>query len=69
MKRFFRLLKYLLPYKWFVVQNVVYNILQAFFAIFSRPTLLSTQAAGIAAAAIAANPKVLLNFLRSITIQ
>jgi subfamily B ATP-binding cassette protein MsbA len=35
MKRFFRLLKYLLPYKWFVVQNVVYNILQAFFAIFS----------------------------------
>jgi len=35
MKRFFRLLKYLLPYKWFVIQNVVYNILGAFFALFS----------------------------------
>ncbi len=35
MKRFFRLLNYLLPYKWYVVQNVVYNILGAFFALFS----------------------------------
>jgi len=35
MKRFFKLLKYLVPYKWFVVQNVVYNILGAFFALFS----------------------------------
>jgi subfamily B ATP-binding cassette protein MsbA len=35
MKRFFRLLKYLLPYKWYVVQNVIYNILGAFFALFS----------------------------------
>jgi len=35
MKRFFKLLKYLLPYKWFVVQNIVYNILGAFFALFS----------------------------------
>jgi ATP-binding cassette, subfamily B, bacterial MsbA len=35
MKRFFRLLNYLLPYKWYVVQNVLYNILGAFFALFS----------------------------------
>ena len=35
MKRFFKLLKYLVPYKWFVVQNIVYNILGAFFALFS----------------------------------
>ncbi len=35
MKRFIRLLRYLLPYKWFVVQNVVYNIFGAFFALFS----------------------------------
>ena len=35
MRRFFRLLKYLIPYKWYVVQNVTYNILGAFFAIFS----------------------------------
>ena len=35
MKRFFRLLNYLVPYKWFVVQNVLYNILGAFFALFS----------------------------------
>jgi len=35
MKRFFRLLNYLVPYKWFVVQNVVYNIFGAFFALFS----------------------------------
>ncbi len=35
MRRFFRLLKYLIPYKWFVAQNVVFNILGAFFALFS----------------------------------
>jgi len=35
MKRFFRLLAYLIPYKWYVVQNVIYNILGAFFALFS----------------------------------
>jgi subfamily B ATP-binding cassette protein MsbA len=35
MKRFLRLLHYLFPYKWFVVQNVVFNILGAFFALFS----------------------------------
>jgi len=35
MKRFFRLLRYLLPFKWFVAQNVVFNILGAFFALFS----------------------------------
>ncbi len=35
MKRFFNLLRYLIPYKWFVVQNIVYNILGAFFALFS----------------------------------
>jgi subfamily B ATP-binding cassette protein MsbA len=35
MKRFFRLLSYLVPYKWYVVQNILYNILGAFFALFS----------------------------------
>lgn len=35
MRRFLRLLKYLVPYKWFVAQNIVYNILGAFFALFS----------------------------------
>ncbi len=35
MKRFLRLLKYLVPYKWYVVQNVLYNIMGAFFALFS----------------------------------
>jgi ATP-binding cassette, subfamily B, bacterial MsbA len=35
MKRFLKLLNYLVPYKWFVVQNVLYNILGAFFALFS----------------------------------
>lgn len=35
MKRFFKLLRYLLPYKWYVVQNVLYNIIGAFFALFS----------------------------------
>jgi subfamily B ATP-binding cassette protein MsbA len=35
MRRFFKLLQYLIPYKWFVVQNVSYNILGAFFSLFS----------------------------------
>ena len=35
MKRFLRLLNYVLPYKWYVAQNVVYNILGAFFGLFS----------------------------------
>jgi subfamily B ATP-binding cassette protein MsbA len=35
MRRFLRLLRYLGPYKWYVVQNIVYNILGAFFALFS----------------------------------
>ncbi|MCK4749551.1 MAG: ABC transporter ATP-binding protein, partial [Bacteroidales bacterium] len=35
MRRFFKLSNYLLPYKWFVIQNIVYNILGAFFALFS----------------------------------
>lgn len=35
MGRFFRLLNYLLPYKWFVSQNILFNILGAFFALFS----------------------------------
>jgi len=35
MKRFFRLLKYLVPYKWNVIQNVIYNVLGSFFALFS----------------------------------
>ncbi len=35
MKRFVRLLKYLIPYKWLVGQNVIYNILGAFFGLFS----------------------------------
>ena len=35
MNRFFKLLRYLLPYKWYVVQNVLYNIMGAFFALFS----------------------------------
>jgi len=35
MKRFFGLLNYLLPYKWYVIQNIAYNILGAFFALFS----------------------------------
>jgi len=35
MKRFFKLLRYLFPYKWYVAQNVAYNILGAFFALFS----------------------------------
>jgi len=35
MKRFFKLLRYLFPYKWYVVQNIIYNILGAFFALFS----------------------------------
>ena len=35
MRRFFKLLKYLNPYKWLIAQNVIYNILGAFFALFS----------------------------------
>jgi len=35
MNRFFRLLQYLLPYKWYAVQNIAYNIFAAFFALFS----------------------------------
>lgn len=35
MNRFFKLLRYLGPYKWHVVQNVLYNVLGAFFALFS----------------------------------
>ena len=40
MKRFFNLLKYLGPYKWYVIQNVIYNILGAFFALFSFAMVL-----------------------------
>jgi ATP-binding cassette, subfamily B, bacterial MsbA len=35
MRRFFKLFRYLVPYKWNVVQNVVFNVLGAFFALFS----------------------------------
>ncbi len=35
MNRFFKLFRYLVPYKWNVVQNVIYNVLGAFFALFS----------------------------------
>ncbi|MEX0986904.1 MAG: ABC transporter transmembrane domain-containing protein [Bacteroidales bacterium] len=35
MNRFFKLFRYLVPYKWSVIQNVVYNVLGAFFALFS----------------------------------
>jgi ATP-binding cassette, subfamily B, bacterial MsbA len=35
MRRFFKLFRYLVPYKWNVVQNVIYNVLGAFFALFS----------------------------------
>jgi len=35
MRRFLRLLTYLVPYKWMVGQNVLYNILGAFFGLFS----------------------------------
>jgi len=35
MRRFFKLFRYLLPYKRHVVQNIGYNILGAFFALFS----------------------------------
>jgi subfamily B ATP-binding cassette protein MsbA len=35
MRRFFKLLNYLVPYKWFVAQNILYNILGAFFSLFS----------------------------------
>ncbi|PID92717.1 MAG: antibiotic ABC transporter ATP-binding protein [Bacteroidetes bacterium] len=40
MKRFFHLLRYLLPYKWRVVQNVLYNVLGAFFALFTFTMVL-----------------------------
>jgi ATP-binding cassette, subfamily B, bacterial MsbA len=35
MRRFFKLFRYLVPYKWKVVQNVLFNVLGAFFALFS----------------------------------
>jgi len=35
MNRFLRLLQYLLPYKWYAVQNIIYNVFGAFFALFS----------------------------------
>lgn len=35
MRRFLKLLKYVVPYKWYVIQNVIYNILGAFFGLFS----------------------------------
>ncbi len=35
MKRFIKLLNYLTPYKWYVTQNIGFNILGAFFALFS----------------------------------
>ena len=35
MRRFLKLLNYLNPYKWYVTQNIVFNILGAFFALFS----------------------------------
>ncbi len=35
MKRFLKLLNYLVPYKWLVFQNILYNVLSAFFALFS----------------------------------
>ena len=35
MRRFFRLLEYLVPYKWYAIQNIIYNILAAFFSLFS----------------------------------
>ncbi|MFH0757427.1 MAG: ABC transporter transmembrane domain-containing protein [Bacteroidota bacterium] len=40
MKRFLRLLSYLSPYKWFVVQNLLYNIFAAFFGLFSFAMVL-----------------------------
>lgn len=35
MKRFFKLLKYLIPYKGKVAQNIIFNVLGAFFTLFS----------------------------------
>ncbi len=35
MSRFIKLLKYLVPYKWLVGQNVLYNVMGAFFGLFS----------------------------------
>ncbi len=35
MKRFKTLISYILPYKWYAVQNIIFNILSAFFALFT----------------------------------
>jgi subfamily B ATP-binding cassette protein MsbA len=35
MRRFIKLLKYLVPYKWKVAQNIIYNLFGAFCALFS----------------------------------
>lgn len=35
MKRFSTLISYIIPYKWYALQNVVFNILSAFFALFT----------------------------------
>ncbi|MDX2432576.1 MAG: hypothetical protein QNK35_16675, partial [Bacteroides sp.] len=35
MKRFLRLVKYLIPYKGKVAQNIIFNVLGAFFTLFS----------------------------------
>lgn len=40
MKKFFTLFKYLIPYKWYVVINVVSNILGAVFSLFSLTMLI-----------------------------
>ncbi|QKG80155.1 ABC transporter ATP-binding protein [Tenuifilum thalassicum] len=40
MKKFFGLLKYLIPYKWHVVVNVLSNVLAAIFSLFSLAMLI-----------------------------
>ncbi|MFZ5940298.1 MAG: ABC transporter ATP-binding protein [Bacteroidota bacterium] len=35
MNRFLRLVQYLFPYKWYAVQNIIYNILGSFFGLFT----------------------------------
>ncbi len=40
MKKFFSLLKFIIPYKWHVVANVVGNILGAIFSLFSLAMLI-----------------------------
>jgi subfamily B ATP-binding cassette protein MsbA len=40
MKKFFGLLKYLIPYKWHVVVNVISNVLAAIFSLFSLAMLI-----------------------------